>query len=98
MPDGIVVLGTREWTQPFRLAGLGTRVPPPGRALEALRAAAADGAQLVLLTPACAEEIEPAVLASLRRQGRPLILVLPGQDAARFDIAPQIRRCLGLES
>jgi vacuolar-type H+-ATPase subunit F/Vma7 len=98
MPGGTVILGPRELNPPFRLAGATARVPAPGAAVDAFRAAEADGADLVLLTPECAAGLPPELLAAARRKGRPLVLVLPGPGASRFDIRPQIRRALGLEA
>ena len=97
MPGGTVILGARESNLPFRLAGMTARVPAPGTTLDAFRAAATDGAELVLLTPECAGDLPAEFLVGVRRKGRPLVVVLPGPAGSQFDVRPQVRRVLGLE-
>ena len=98
MAGGVVVIGTRVLNLPFSLAGARVRTVGPGAATDALRAAQADGADLVLLSAEHAAALDPAVLDAARRAGRPLVLVLPGPGAEDFDVRPRVRRALGLEA
>jgi vacuolar-type H+-ATPase subunit F/Vma7 len=95
---GVVVIGRRVVNLPFRLAGASVRTPAAGEAAAALLAAQREGAELVLLAPECAAELPPPLLLAARRAGRPLLLVLPGAGADAFDVAPRVRRALGLEA
>ncbi|MCX7058305.1 MAG: hypothetical protein NTZ79_14315 [Proteobacteria bacterium] len=98
MAGGVIVIGSRVLNMPFALAGAGVRTAAPGTAMDAFRAAQADGADLVLLSPACAAELPNSVLEVARRTGRPLVLVLPGPGAEQFDVQARVRRALGLEA
>lgn len=97
MVTRLTVIATRTSALAFRLAGASVVVPAPGAATTAFRAALEEGDGLVLLAPECAAELPPALLGAARRAARPLVYVLPGPGAARFDVVAPVRRALGLD-
>jgi vacuolar-type H+-ATPase subunit F/Vma7 len=83
----------------YRLAGAETRIPAEGEAAEVYRRAVADGADLVLLSAACARQIDAAELDAALCARRPLTAIVPdafGRNAPP-DVAREVRLALGIE-
>ena len=81
----------------FRLAGLRTSVPEPGKEAAVLRRACEE-AQLVLVTAEVAAKVPQSELRTLQGARRPLLLVVPdacGRLPAP-DLAAGLRQQLGL--
>ena len=82
----------------FRLAGLATIVPEPGRELEAL-AAARSQAPLVLLCAAVAGRLDAASLRAALAAPSPPVALVPavGEAVVEHDIGARVARALGLD-
>lgn len=81
----------------FRLAGAEIRVPGEGDASPAFAEALGE-AELVLITMACAAELDPADLGRSVRRATPLVLVVPDavSDVVPQDLGAAVDRVLGI--
>jgi vacuolar-type H+-ATPase subunit F/Vma7 len=83
----------------FRLAGVETRVPTGPETTEVFQQAAADGAELVLLSARRARDLDAPALEAALIATRPLTAVVPdvmGRHAPP-DIEHEVRLALGIE-
>ena len=99
MPSQIVYLGDELSAAGFRLTGVSSRVPPPGKETEWLEAAMRE-AQVVLLGGRCAAAISPTALDAALCSRFPLVMVIPGFNGAPpiNDPSVRARRLLGVEA
>ncbi len=94
-----VFIGDEVTAAGFRLAGAHVIVPEADAVPEALEHARAQ-AELVLITPACARALPPAVLRSALRAVHPMTVIVPDvrEQVAVPDLEARMRRVLGLET
>jgi len=94
-----VFIGDETTAAGFRLAGFETEVPAPGEAGEVL-SRARQQAGLVLITAACASEINNQALDEAMGAATPLLLVVPDINTAMEppDLAVRMRQILGIEA
>jgi vacuolar-type H+-ATPase subunit F/Vma7 len=99
MSASTVFLGDELSAAGYRLAGVDTRVPPPGEEAAFLETALKE-ARLVLIGLGCARAIAPAVLEPALALRLPLVMVVPDWDGTRLAEEPaiKVRRVLGLEA
>jgi vacuolar-type H+-ATPase subunit F/Vma7 len=96
--DSVIYIGDAIHAAGWRLAGVRQWSPEPGRALAEQLAALPDSVQLVLLSPAIAEGLDPtARLASLRSL-KPLFLLLPAAGDALPEVIGRVRAQLGMDA
>ncbi|MFO1408155.1 MAG: hypothetical protein U1F08_11570 [Steroidobacteraceae bacterium] len=92
-------IGDEPTALAYRLAGVEARVPGAGETPQVYARAVEDGAELVLLSPANAAELDPADLATALVSLRPLVAIV-GDVRGREpvpDVAREVRLALGLE-
>jgi vacuolar-type H+-ATPase subunit F/Vma7 len=92
-------IGDEATAAGYRLAGAERRIPAAGEAAEVYRRAVADGAELILLSAECAQEIDAAELDAALHAVRPLTAIVPdalGRHAPP-DVAREVRIALGIE-
>ena len=83
----------------YRQAGIRTQAVEEGQAAKAVERVLAD-TRLLLITPACADELGEERLRAIMRRARPLLVIVPdaaGQSALP-DIDAAVDRVLGIES
>lgn len=95
----IVFLGDELSAAGFRLAGVASRVPPPGEEAAWLEAALQE-ARMVLISARCAAALSPAVLEPALALRSPLVMVIPDWRGARpaNEPAARARRALGIDA
>jgi len=93
----VVFVGDATSAAGFRLAGVHTIVPAPGRERAALRAAR-DDAPLVLLAASVAARLPAAELSAALAALTPIVAVVPDitGSAAPPDLAARLKAQLGL--
>jgi vacuolar-type H+-ATPase subunit F/Vma7 len=96
----IVYIGDEATAAGFRLAGVHTLVPDPADATATLRRAAADGAELILLSGRLAALVPIDELEAALARETPLLAIAPdvlGRGTPP-DLAHEVRNALGIES
>lgn len=96
----VIYIGDEATAAGFRLAGVQAWVPDPGDAVETLRRAAGDGAELLLLSAPFAARLPLAELEAALVRELPLVAVVPdvyGRGTPP-DLAHEVRAALGIES
>lgn len=83
----------------YRQAGIRTRPVERGRVASSVGEALAE-TELLLITPACAEELGAERLHAIMRHARPLVVIVPDASgrSALPDIDAAVDRVLGIES
>jgi len=92
-------IGDEATAAGYRLAGAERRIPAEGETAEVYRRAVADGADLILLSAKCAQELGAAELDAALVALRPLTTIVPdafGRQAPP-DVAREVRIALGIE-
>jgi vacuolar-type H+-ATPase subunit F/Vma7 len=92
-------IGDEATAAGYRLAGAERRIPAEGETAEVYRRAVADGADLILLSAKCAEDIGGAELAAALVALRPLTAIVPDAFGRHTppDVAREVRLALGIE-
>jgi len=96
----VYYIGDEATAAGYRLAGAESRVPAPAETPAVFRRAIADGADLILLSAACAADLDPEELRAALVAEQPLLAVVPdvyGVHPAP-DVAREVRLALGIES
>ncbi len=96
----VVYLGDEATAAAYRLAGVRAIAPDPADAAGALRRAADDGAELVLLAAPLAARLPVAVLEDALQGEHPLVAIAAdafGRQAPP-DLAREVRAALGIEA
>jgi vacuolar-type H+-ATPase subunit F/Vma7 len=96
----IVYVGDEATAAGFRLAGVETVVPDAQDAAGTLRRAAADGAELILLSGAMAALVPLEELETALAREAPLLAIVPDVHGrgTPTDLAHDVRRALGIET
>lgn len=83
----------------YRQAGIRTHPVRSGEAASAIEKALAE-TELLLITPACADELGDERLHAVMRRARPLLLIVPDAEgrSALPDIDAAVDRVLGIET
>lgn len=96
----VVYIGDEATAAGFRLAGVQVAAPDPDDALESLRRATAEGAELILLSAPVAARLPVEELERALTQESPLVALVPdvfGRGTPP-DLAHVVRSALGIES
>jgi vacuolar-type H+-ATPase subunit F/Vma7 len=96
----VYYIGDEATAAGFRLAGTEVRVPTPAETADVFRRARADGADVILLSAACAPHLDPEELSAALLAEQPLVAIVPDVFGRRPapDVAHEVRLALGIET
>ena len=99
MSSTSVFVGDELSAAGFRLCGLDTRVPLPGREADCFQKALKE-ARIVLVGSRCAKAIRPVSLEAALALLSPQVMVVPDWDGTQLEGEPakKVRRVLGLDT
>lgn len=95
----LLFIGDEITATGYRQAGVRTQPVAEGQAAKAVEQALED-TQMLLITPACADELGAERLHAIMRRARPLLAIVPDAAGQRAlpDIDAAVDRVLGIES